>query len=410
MKNLFLFAVIVLLVSCSEKNNTIAQWRGANRDGIYNEKGLLKSWSADGPKLLWKTDTIGNGYGSPVVADSRVYVNGEVDSISYLFAFDLKGNLLWKSPNGLEFKGDGFSAGFPGARSTPTVCKGLVYAHSGLGRIACFDAETGKQIWTKHMVNDFGGVLGYFGFSESLLVDGDCVYCYPGGSDFNVVCLDRLTGNNIWKSKAMSQNAAFNSPIIINLPERKLFVTGSKDNLFALDSKNGELLWSFKEDSAKMDDEYCNTPIYSDGYIYSVPGDEKGQGALKLKLSADGKSVQLVWRNPEVKNLMGGFVLVDEKLYTTSRDKKLRCVDVKTGTVIDTLRNLSGSLIFADNKLICYTDNGNINLIDISGSKMESVSKFPVPFGTKENMAHPVIHDGVLYIRHGKSLMAYAIK
>jgi outer membrane protein assembly factor BamB len=411
MKNSLLFAVITLLLlaGCTDKNN-IAQFRGANRDGIYKETGLLKAWSAEGPKLLWETDTIGYGYGSPVASGNTLYVNGETDSISYLFAIDLKGNLLWKSANGREFTGDGFSAGFPGSRSTPTVFRGMVYVHSGLGRIACFDAKTGKEIWTKHMVSDFGGTLHYFGFSESLLVDGNYLYCYPGGKETNVVCLDRLTGNLVWKSKALSQFAAFNSPIMITLPERKLFVTVSKNSLFALDAKNGELLWKVIEDSLKYDDEYCNTPVYSKGCIYSMPGNENGKGTYKLKLSADGKSVQEVWRNLDAKNFMSGFVIVNDKLYTTSKNKKLWCVDTETGTVVDTLRNLSGSLISADNKLFCYTDNGNVNLIDISAPEMKVTGKFAVTKGNKEHMAFPTISKGVLYIRHGKALMAYQIK
>jgi outer membrane protein assembly factor BamB len=411
MKNTLLLAVITLLLlaGCTDKNN-IAQFRGANRDGIYMETGLLKAWPAEGPKLLWETDAIGHGYGSPVVSGNTLYVNGEADSISYLFAFDLKGKLLWKSPNGREFYGEGFSAGFPGSRSTPTVFNGMVYVHSGLGRIACFDAQTGKEIWTKNMVNDFGGTLHYFGFSESLLVDGNNLFCYPGGADSNVVCLDRLTGNVVWKSKALSQVAAFNSPIMINLPERKLFVTVSKNSLFALDAKNGELLWTITEDSLKFDDEYCNSPIFSDGSVYSMPGNENGKGSFKLKLSPDGKSVQEVWRNHDAKNLMSGFVVVKDKLYATSKNKRLWCVDTETGTVVDTLNNLSGTLIAADNKLICYTDNGNVTLIDISGPKMEMISKFAITKGTKEHMAFPLIHKGVLYIRHGKALMAYQIK
>jgi len=412
MKNQHILAAIsiLLLAGCNKMNQNTAQWRGVNRDGIYKESGLLKSWPAEGPKLLWETEAIGYGYGSPVVSGNTLYVNGEVDSISHLFAFDLKGNLLWKSPNGREFMGDGYSSGFPGSRSTPTVYEGFAYIHSGLGRIACINAETGKEIWSKHMVSDFGGTCGEFGFSESLLVDGNSVFCYPGGPESNVVCLDRLTGNVVWSSKALSQKANFNSPIMITLPERKLFVAISKNNLFALDAKNGELLWSVKEDSVKWDNEYCNMPVYSNGFIYSMPGNENGMGAYKLKLSSDGKSVKEVWRNSDAKNELSGFVTLNNKLYATSKNKRLWCVDTETGIVIDTLKNLSGTLIAADNKLICYTDNGNVNLIDISGPKMEVTGKFTITKGTKEHMAFPLINKGVLYIRHGKALMAYQIK
>jgi outer membrane protein assembly factor BamB len=226
MKNLF--TIILLFAAFAAQSQPIAQFRGVNRDGIYNETGLLASWPAEGPKLLWETEAIGHGYGSPVVYNNKLYVNGEIDTVAHLFAFDLSGKLLWKTPNGREFNGDGFSAGFPGSRTTPTIYEGLVYISSGLGRMACIDAETGKELWTKHLVTDFGGSLNYFGYSESLLVDGKFVYCYPGGEASNVVCLDRFTGNLVWSSKGIGQKAAFCSPMLINLPQRKLFVTTAK--------------------------------------------------------------------------------------------------------------------------------------------------------------------------------------
>jgi outer membrane protein assembly factor BamB len=279
-----------------------------------------------------------------------------------------------------------------------------------LGRLACIDINTGKEIWSKNMVTDFGGVVNNFGYSESLLVDGNFLFCYPGSVDSNVVCLDRLTGNTIWASKGIGQKAAFCSPMLVNLPERKMVVTIAKEEVFALDASTGEQLWSCFDDSAKYDDEYCNTPVFYNGYLYSVSGIEKGKGAFKLKLSPDGKSVQEVWHNPDAKNLYNGFIVNNNRLYATSTKKKLWCIDTENGSVIDTLRGMSGGLIFADNKLICYADNGNVNLIDISKPKMELKGKFPIKKGLKEHMAYPVLNDGVLYIRHGKSILAYGVK
>lgn len=75
---------------------TLAQWRGLHRDGRYESANLLKSWPETGPTLLWFTEEIGNGYGAPAITDDRIYVNGETDSVSYLFALDAAtGELLW---------------------------------------------------------------------------------------------------------------------------------------------------------------------------------------------------------------------------------------------------------------------------------------------------------------------------
>ncbi|HAH25545.1 MAG TPA: hypothetical protein DCL77_17605 [Prolixibacteraceae bacterium] len=400
----------LLIAAQSSQSQNIVQWRGVNRDGIYQEKNLLKTWPEAGPKLLWQTEVIGNGYGSPAIAGSQLFVNGETDSISQVFAFDLKGKLLWKSPNGKEFMGKDFSASFPGARSVPTVYNDLVYACSGMGRIGCFEAATGKERWGVDMIVSLSGKLGYFGYSESLFVDEKNVYCFPGGVESNIVALDRLTGKMVWTSKAMGDGVSFCSPIVVKFPQGNVLVTVSHEYLMGLDTKSGQMLWSYKEDSVKREGEYCNTPVYADGFIYDVSGVTKGKGAFKIALSADGKSIKEVWHNSKILNKMGGFVKVEDKLYTTSADHKLKGLDTKSGLVVDSLQNLFGSVIYADDHLYCYADNGNVNLISLSSPKMEVVSKFKVAKGTKEHFAHPVISNGVLYIRHGNALMAYEIK
>lgn len=412
MKKLQLIIVILCLglISSAQKSQTIAQWRGVNRDGIYQEKDLLKVWPENGPELLWSAEQIGAGYSSPVVTADRLFINGEIDSISYIFCFDLKGKLIWKTPNGREFFGDGYSANFPGARSAPTVYNGLIYVTSGLGRIACMDAASGKIKWTVDMIAGLGGKLNMFGNSESLSVDDKNVYCMPGGTETNLVALDRFTGKVVWTSKALGDPVSFCSPMVVRLLNRNILVTLSHEYLLGLDTQTGELLWSHKEDSVKLEGEHCNTPIYADGFIYSISGDENGNGAYQLQLSPDGKSVKEVWRNGKIKNPMGGFVKIGNRIYTTSDDKKLYVLDAQTGQITEVLSGMKGSLIAADNLLFCYTDNGYVNLINGIGTKLEVVSKFKITKGEKEHFAHPVIADGVLYVRHGNALMAYGIK
>ena len=412
MKVQLILFLLLLLTAFSQNSHsqTIAQWRGQNRDGIYPGNKLLKSWPETGPRLLWSTEEIGNGYGSPAITGDKLFINGEKDSVSHVFAFDLAGKLIWKSPNGPEFFGTDFSAGFPGARSTPTVDNDLVYVCSGLGRIACFEAATGKERWAVNMVTDLGGKINMFGYSESLLVDEKNVYCFPGGNETNIAAVDKLTGKTVWTSKAMGDKVSFCSPFIIRLPGQEILVTLSREYLMGLQLADGKLLWSHKEDSVKLEGEYCNTPIYANGFIYGVSGVEKGSGAYKLELSPDGKKIKEVWRNTNVKNAMGGFIKIDNHLFSTSKDNKLKRLDVNTGMVTDSIGNLRGSLISANNQLYCYNDNGNMNLIGLTGNNMKVISRFRIGKGTKEHFSHPVISNGILYIRHGKALMAYKIK
>lgn len=404
-KTILLF--LLLHLSFFIHAQTTAQWRGINRDGMYDEQHLLKSWPETGPSLLWFSENVGEGYGSMAVTSDRLFVNGKIDSLSYTLAFDLKGFLLWKAPNGNEFTGTEYAANFPGARSTPTVMNDLVYVSSAQGRIACLKTQTGKEIWAVDMIHDFHGIMNLHGYCESLMVDDNNVYCLPGGADVNVAAINRFTGKTVWTSKAMADTATYCSPLIIKLAARNLLVTFSGHYLMGLDAKTGELLWTHHQVYHQYHQQ-CNTPIYSDGFIYYIAGE--GNGAVKLELSADGKSITEIWRNNQIQNVFNGFVKIGDYLFSPDRTQKIKCLDIKTGLVVDSLKVNKGALIFADHNLYCYSDNGDVNLIKLTGTKMENMGKFKCNKGTKEHFAHPVIHQSVLYIRHGRALMAYDIK
>ena len=107
---------------------------------------------------------------------------------------------------------------------------------------------------------------------------------------------------------------------------------------------------------------------------------------------------------------MGGFVKQGNYLYTCISEKKqLKCLDAETGLVTDSLKCGAGSVIWADGNLYYYNQRGEMNLVKPDQKKMEITGSFKVVNGTKEHFSHPVIYDGVLYIRHGKALMAYDI-
>ena len=70
-----------------------------------------------------------------------------------------------------------------------------------------------------------------------------------------------------------------------------------------------------------------------------------------------------------------------------------------------------GAIIKADNKLYCYEEKGgNIALVEPTTKEFKIISNFKINNGEGPHWAHPVIKNGVLYIRHGNVLMAYYIK
>jgi len=402
MRNLIILLILTLSIFSCNKKTELTEWRGDNRTGIYNETNLLKEWPKEGPEILWANENIGNGYGSPVITDDRIYVSGEVDSLSHLFALDLNGKTLWES----EYDSS-WVVNFPGSRSAPTVVDDLVYVCSPKGEVVCFRTNDGSKVWSVNMLKDFHGINTRFGFSQSLLVDGDKVYCAPGNKDTNFVALNRFTGDIVWISKAKGEKAAFCSPLLINLPARKVIATFSEFSFFGLDAESGELLWVHNQDS--LCDIHGNTPIYDNGFIYYTAG--CGNGTVKLQLSEDGTQITEMWRTMDMENIQGGIIKVGDKLYGAGHRKmKLKAIDCQTGNFVDSLEIKRGVTIYADNMLYYYAEQGGFMNLVRTEPKLELVSSFRVEKGTNEHFAHPAIKNGILYVRHGKALIAYKIK
>ncbi|MEI6049190.1 MAG: PQQ-binding-like beta-propeller repeat protein [Bacteroidota bacterium] len=400
--NRILFTLLITAGCISVGAQDISQWRGPNRDGIYNETGLLKKWPDTGPKLLWHYDELGDGHTSAAVTSKGVYTTGMINGKGNIFAFDLAGKLLWKKEYGNEW-----AESHNGVRSTPLVVKDKLYFLSGYGELFCINCSDGKVIWTLDIVKQFGARNIEWGMTENLLFDGNVLYCTTGGTDVAMVSLDLNTGKQIWKSKGTGETSAYCSPMMIKLADKKIVVTIMQYSIFGFDASTGKQLW---KSEFKMDpDVHPNTPVYNDGYLFCTSG--YGLGSVMLKLATDGTSVTEVWKNSSLDPKIGGVVVLGGRIFGTGdRNRKFFCLDWKTGKELFSVRDLAPANIIASYGLLyVYSESGKVNLVEPKADGLNVISSFPVPFGANPHWAHLVIKDKKLYVRHGTSLMVYDI-
>ncbi|MFO7668168.1 MAG: PQQ-binding-like beta-propeller repeat protein [Bacteroidales bacterium] len=411
MNRIIPFLLLVFLFSCTSREPNIVEWRSEHRNGIYHETNLLKEWPEEGPAELWFRDGIGSGYGSPVVEAGLIYITGAIDSTAWIHCLNTEGKMIWQSKFGKEWV-----VNFPGSRSAPTIVDDLIYVGSGMGNLYCLEKATGNVLWSKDLANDFQGLLPRFGHSESAVVDGDRVFWTAGGKEHNVVALDRFTGELLWSNPGFSERSAYHPPRVITLRERKILVTCSAYHLMGLDVENGQLLWSQEMEGMEpgerkpgMGDTHANTVLFEEGAIYYATGDD-GNFGVKLELSEEGTAIREVWRNKEFDSYMGGIVKLGSYLYGGGTKKpRLNSIDATTGILVDSLQIGRGVVIEADQMLYYYNFQGDLNLVSYMDGKMNKVSSFRIERGDREHFSHPVIHNGVLYLRHGDVLMAFDI-
>lgn len=313
---LICFLFLIIVAACTQKENQFSQWRGPNRDGIYMETGLMKAWPEDGPNLLWSAEGLGYGQSSAAVANGKVYVTGIKDTLTTtgtLFVFDREGTRLWEKDYGPDF-----CRYFHGARSTPTVVDNLIYIESGMGAIYCLDAESGEEIWSQDFLKDLGvDSVIQFGFSESILINGDNLICVPGGKENNMVKLNRFNGELIWSSKGFGEAATYSSPVFIEHNGQQLVIAMTSGSIMGIDAETGEMYWRIKHTQSNKI--HANTPIYAEGKILIASSDvSETSGMILIQLSDDGKDAEVVWRNKKLRSFMGGFIKLDTCIYASA--------------------------------------------------------------------------------------------
>ena len=400
MKNsLFIITFLFPFMLHAQKNS---QWRGDERDGVYHETGLLKEWPAEGPQLLWACEELGDGHTSVAIANEKIYVTGLADDMLILYVFDLKGKMLTKKAVGKEW-----NTSYNGPRSTVCVNDGKLYIYNAYGQLFCLDETSLNEVWKRDLFADYEGRNIEWGVTESPLIVDEKIFITPGGVKHNIVALNKNTGALIWSSPAKGTLPAYCSPKFIGDQSVPMIVTSTFEYIVALNANTGEMLWSFPQTNEY--DIHPNTPLYHNGMILSSTG--YGQGSVMLRLKDGGKAVEQVWKNNEPDTQLGGAIRIDNYFYATGHQNRFwYCVDWNTGEIKYKVRNLAPcNVIFADGMLYCYSERGDMALVKPNHEKFDLTSSFKITLGTDQHWAHPVIHRGVMYLRHGTALMAYKI-
>lgn len=402
MKLIATFLLLCSSMSLAVNAQEITKWRNENATGLYHADKMLPSWPAEGPEILWTFDQFGKGFSSPAFTNGKIYITGMVDGRAILFVLDKNGKELQRFDYGKEF-----DTSYPGSRSTPTIVGDLAYMLTGNGRLVCLDLKTGKEIWTKDLFTQMDGANITWGVTESLLIEGDVLFCTPGGKTNNVVALNRNTGDLVWSCPGLGELSAYCTPLLVKLPARQLLVTHTASHVLGIDASNGKLLWNFEHPNEWS--VHPNTPIYSDGKIFVFSG--WGQGAEMLRLSADGSSVSKEWSLKSFDNRMGGAVLMDGFIYGSGdADRNWQCIDWKTGEKKYSSSTVGNGVVIALNdKLIGYSEKGELFLATANPAALTVISKTKVMLGAEQHWAHPVVDKGILYVRHGNVLIAYKI-
>jgi outer membrane protein assembly factor BamB len=400
-----------------------ADWptfRGPGRTAVVSETGLLASWPAEGPPLVWQTAGAGRGYASLAIADGRIFTLGDglstaADEDEYLTCFDqATGRPLWKTKTGRPWTGG--QPSWQSSRSTPTVDGDFVYVLTPFGQLVACAATDGRERWRVDLKDQFGGTKGdSWGYSESVTIDGTRLVCTPGGPQATLVALDKKTGRSIWSCGVPEDPGAGHASIVTaTVGGRTVYVQTTAGGVLGVDARTGRLLWTYAIDRTTA---VIPTPIVHGDLVFFAAGYKRGGALLRqVPTAGGGVTVEEVYGlNPELANKHGGIVLVGDHLYGDSDDKGIPfCAELLTGKLAWKQRGSgknSATILAADGHLYVRYADGILALVKANPAAYEEVCHFQVPgSGDRPSWAHMVILDGRLYLREGDSILCYDVR
>ena len=382
------------------------EFHGPRRTNLSPETGLLARWPEGGPPLAWKYTGCGVGYANVSIAEGMIFTSGNADELEMVSALDLSGRPLWRSPSGPAWR-----RATPGSRSTPTYDDGAVYVLNPNGRVAAFDARTGRTLWNVDLVERFEARGGVWGMTENLIVEDGKVYCMPGGAKGRVVALDQQTGETVWANTEIEHTAAYCSPTVVTHRGVRQWISMTQRSVVSVDVETGELLWSVPFPPRAPQN--ALTPIYHDGHVFVASGHRTG-GSL-LRIADDSREATVVWHRRDLDNCHSGSILLDGKLFGAAcrnGGKQFYCVDFLSGETLQADHTLGKvGLTYADGMIYALGYQGAVSLLEVRPRGFEIVSRFELPrMPANTYLAHPVICGGRLYIRCDDDLYAFDIR
>ena len=380
---------------------------GPTRDGHSAEAKFDWNWPKGGPPVAWKLD-VGSGWAGPVVSGERVVVFHRVgdDEVLQCVAADT-GKPVWKESYRTRYRDDFMFD--DGPRSTPLIAENRIFTLGANGDLHGWELATGKKLWHRPLLADYGAVKGYFGVASSPLLAGGKLLVNVGGKGAGVVAFDPATGKEVWK--ATDDAASYSSPVVAEIGGQKLAVFLTRRGLLALDPENGKVRYS--HDWRPRIDASVNgaTPLVWNNEIFlSV---SYGTGAILLK--AKGDELDEVWAND--KSLSCHYntpVRVGDYLYGVHGRQEggaaqLRCVEWKTGAVKWSQARFGLAVLIAvHGGLLALAESGELIRFDASPDGYKERGRAAI-LGDPSRAA-PALAAGRLFARDGAKLVCVKLR
>lgn len=408
-----------LLVSTATRAEDWPQWRGPNRDGVWNETGIMETFPAGGLKISWRAP-VGRGWSSPVVAQGRVYLTDvqvmrPTAQERVLCFAEADGQLLWSHEYGVAYPDWAFDPNAGGPRATPIIRDGRLLTLGALGDLFCFDAAKGKVLWEKSLAKEYG-LEAFSGITASPLIEDELLILYICGKPSAcVVAFDKNSGKEVWR--ALDDAFTYSSPIIVTAGGKRQLIVWTQPAVTSLDPSTGRTWW--REMFRTPGDTAVSTPVFSNHRLLI--------GGLMLKLDATKPAASVLWPDTMVlaKRILSNTstaLVQGDFVFSAKTSGELVCLEASTGRQVwqtNTVTSLSnGSSIHLTpngDSVLLFTDQGNLIRARLTAAGYQELSRAHLldptcPFGGRNVVWPPPAYSNrQVFARNDQELICASL-
>ena len=407
-------------------------WMGPRHDNVWREEGLLETFPAGGPQVLWRAPVAG-GYAGPAVAGGKVFVTDFTSSADLKAAnFQRKpaegvervlcldeatGKVLWKHEYPVTY-----TIAYPaGPRCTPTVDGERVYTLGAEGHLICFQSSDGTILWSRDLKADYQTKAALWGYASHPLIDGERLICIVGTQGAHSVAFDKLTGKELWRAGTAPEQG-YCPPTIIEAAGIRQLVLIKPDGVYAVEPETGRMLWEtpYNADNGSI----IMAPVKVGDYLFV--GGYQGKNLL-LKLNPEKPGVDVIFRNKVKQGLSPVNVqpfAADGLIYGFHENGELRAFELPSGEIrwksggpLGERPQGSGTafIVREGKRYWMFAETGDLVIAKISPQGYEEVSRAHLleptqaAFGRDVVWCPPAYADRSIFVRNDKELIRVSL-
>ena len=408
------------------------QWLGVNRNGVWNESGVMTSIPSKGLEEIWRTP-IAAGFSGPAVAGDRVFVTdyvlktgdpvfdpgkrSKLTGSERVLCLDRNtGQTIWKKSYDCPYDISYAS----GPRATPTVDGEHVYTLGAEGNLNCWKVADGELAWSKDLKKEYDlKVAPMWGFAAHPLVHRDKLFCVVGGRGSVAVAFDKSTGKEIWRSLS-ARSQGYCPPTMIEAAGKNQLLIFHPESLNSLDPETGNTYWSVKMNPAY--DMSIIAPVQYGEYLLVTA--LQGSTAL-LKLDSKRPGASVVWRGKGTQPDHNPPMVFENHIYGVDRKGRLRCIELVSGDrVWETLATASngrpaasttGFLVRNESHWYITTEQGELIIAKMTPDGFRELGRAKMVEPTSENWgrkivwSHPAFSNKCVFMRNDKEIVCYSL-